>query len=164
MKISIIAAVAENYAIGKDNKLLWRIRDDLRLFKRITLGHVIVMGRKSFESIGKALPGRTNVVVTRKKDYQAEDVIVFTSLNDVFEHYKGEDEIFVIGGGEIYRQSADDAHELHISHVDVSVEDADTFFPKVDWTDWKEIASESFEKNEQNEHSFVYKQYQRVTS
>jgi len=113
MKISIIVAIAENGAIGRNNQLLWHIKDDLQLFKRTTLNHVIVMGRKSYESIGRPLPNRTNVVVTRKRDYRPEGVLVFHSLNDVFEHFQkiGEEEIFVIGGGEIYRQSLDDAHE-----------------------------------------------------
>lgn len=163
MIISIIVAIAENNAIGKDNKLLWHIKDDLQLFKRTTLNHVIIMGRKSYESIGRPLPKRTNVVITRSRDYQPEGVMVFHSLNDAFDHFKKtEEEVFVIGGGEIYRQSLDDAHKLHISHVHTTVEDADTFFPKVNWQDWKEVKQEDFKKNESNDHDFTYRVYERL--
>ncbi|MCB0734311.1 MAG: dihydrofolate reductase [Bacteroidetes bacterium] len=163
MRISIIAAVAENGAIGKDNQLLWHIRDDLKLFKRTTLGHPIIMGRKSFESIGKALPGRTNVVITRKSHYQPENVLVFNSLNQAFDHFLeiGEDEVFVIGGGEIYRQSLNDANRLHLSHVHATVEDADTWFPTVDFSQWEQIEEESFEQSDVNQHAFTYRVYER---
>lgn len=163
MRISIIVAIAENNAIGKDNKLLWHIRDDLKLFKRTTLNHVIVMGRKSYESIGRPLPNRRNVVVTRKRDYQPEGVEVFLSLNSVFEHFrKTEEEIFVIGGGEIYRQTLDDAHILHISHVATRVEDADTYFPNVNWEEWKLVSEEHYDKKEFNDFAFDYRVYERV--
>ena len=162
MKIHVIAAIAENNAIGKDNQLLWHIKDDLQLFKKTTLNHVIIMGRKSYESIGRPLPKRTNVVVTRKRDYQPEGLLVFNSLNNAFAHFEklGED-VFVIGGGEIYRQSVDDAHELHISHVDTSVEDADTFFPKVKWAEWQEEESEAYEASPENDFGFTYRRYSR---
>jgi dihydrofolate reductase len=164
MIISLIAAIDKNNAIGKDNQLMWRIRDDLKLFKRTTLNHVIVMGRKSYESIGKPLSNRTNVVVTRKRDYQPEGVLVFHSLDAVFEHYeKTEDEIFVIGGGEIYRQSLDNAHMLHISHIDVAAEAPDTYFPKVKWEEWKSVYEESYEKSDVNDHAFRYVMYERVS-
>ena len=160
MKIHIIAAIAQNNAIGKDNQLLWHIKDDLQLFKKTTLNNVIIMGRKSYESIGRPLPKRTNVVITRKRDYQPEGVLVFNSLNKAFDHFrKTESEVFVIGGGEIYRQSLDDAHVLHISHVDVSVENADTFFPNVKWEEWEVEFETSFEKSASNDHDFTYKRY-----
>ena len=162
MIISIIVAIAENNAIGKDNKLLWHIKDDLQLFKRTTLEHVIIMGRKSFESIGRPLPKRTNVVITRKRDYHQEGVMVFHSLNDAFDHFREtEKEVFVIGGGEIYRQSLDDAHKLHISHVHTNVDDADTFFPKVKWEEWKQVTEENYNKSEFNDHNFTYRVYER---
>ena len=162
MKIHLIAAIAKNNAIGKDNQLLWHIKDHLQLFKKTTLNNVIIMGRKSYESIGRPLPKRTNVVITRKRDYQPEGVLVFNSLNNAFDHFrKTEAEVFVIGGGEIYRQSLDDAHVLHISHVDVSVEDADTFFPKVKWEEWRVEESETFEASDTNDFGFTYRRYLR---
>ncbi len=160
MQIHLIAAIAQNNAIGKDNQLLWHIKDDLQLFKKTTLNNVLIMGRKSYESIGRPLPKRTNVVITRKRDYQPEGVMVFNSLNQAFDHFrKTEFEVFVIGGGEIYRQSLDDAHVLHISHVDVSVEEADTFFPKVKWEEWKVVEEQSYDRSEVNDYAFTYKQY-----
>ncbi len=160
MQIHLIAAIAQNNAIGKDNQLLWHIKDDLQLFKKTTLNNVLIMGRKSYESIGRPLPKRTNVVITRKRDYQPEGVMVFNSLNQAFDHFrKTESEVFVIGGGEIYRQSLDDAHVLHISHVDVSVEEADTFFPKVKWEEWKVVEEQSYDRSEVNDYAFTYKQY-----
>ena len=163
MRISIIAAIAKNNAIGHNNQLLWHIKDDLQLFKRTTLNHVIIMGRKSYESIGRPLPKRTNVVITRKQNYQPDGVLVFQSLNSAFDHFRNKniEEIFVIGGGEIYRQSVDNADVLHISHVNTSVEDAEVFFPKVDWKSWECVHSEHFEKNESNDFDFDYKVYTR---
>jgi dihydrofolate reductase len=163
MKISIIAAVAENRAIGKDNQLLWHIKDDLKLFKRETLGHVILMGRKSFESIGKPLPKRTNVVITRSRDFREEGVQVFHSLSEALEHFRTEklDDLFVLGGGEIYRQSIDTADVLHISHVHAKPEDADTFFPDVKWDEWEAVHEKSYAKNDGNDYAFTYKVYER---
>ncbi|MBI1306321.1 MAG: dihydrofolate reductase [Bacteroidetes bacterium] len=164
MQISLIAAIAENLAIGKDNQLLWHIRDDLQLFKKITLNHVIIMGRKSFESIGKALPKRTNVVITRNADFKAENVLVFNSLKKAVEHFQhqNEREIFVIGGGEIYRQALPIATKLYLSHVNTSVPDADTFFPEVDFNKWECVSEEAFEQNEGNEFGFVFREYKNV--
>lgn len=163
MHIHIIAAIAQNNAIGKDNQLLWHIKDDLQLFKKTTMNSVIIMGRKSYESIGKPLPKRTNVVITRKRDYQPEGVVVFNSLNEAFDHFRQtESDVFVIGGGEIYRQSLDDAHVLHLSHVDVTVEEADTFFPKVKWNEWKVVEEQDYDKSEVNDHAFTYKRYIRM--
>lgn len=163
MKISIIAAVAKNLAIGRDNQLLWHIRDDLKLFKHTTLNHVVIMGRKSFESIGKALPNRVNAVITRKHDFQIDGVLVFNSLHQAFDHFRaiGEEEVFVIGGGEIYRQAMDDADVLHISHVDTTVSDADTFFPAVNWNHWHCMHEQQFDPGEFNDFGFTYRKYVR---
>jgi len=162
MIISLIAAVAKDLAIGKDNDLLWRLRDDLKLFKSTTLGHPIVMGRKSFESIGKPLPGRRNIIITRKRDYQVEGAEVCRSINEMYSMFEGTDqEIFILGGGEIYRQTLDDAHQLYISHVDAEYPEADTFFPKIKWEEWKEVSCQEFEADDRNDHSFRFCKYQR---
>ena len=122
MQIHLIEAIAQNNAIGKDNQLVWHIKDDLQLFKKTTLNNVIIMGRKSYESIGRPLPKRTNVVITRKRDYQPEGVMVLNSLNQAFANLrKTESDVFVIGGGEISRQRLNNAHVLKISHADFSV-------------------------------------------
>jgi dihydrofolate reductase len=162
MRFKIIVAMARNRAIGKDNELLWKIKDDLKLFKSSTLNHTVLMGRKSFQSIGRPLPKRHNVVVTRSKYFKAEGVEVFRSLNDALAELKqrGED-VFILGGGQIYKQSMDDADELYISHVDADIQDADTFFPEVDWNAWECVEEMEFPKNEANEFGFVFRRYQR---
>jgi len=160
MKISLIVAISENNAIGKDNQLLWHIRDDLQLFKRTTLNHVIIMGRKSYESIGKPLPKRTTVIITRQSDYQVPGTIVFNSLERALEYFKGkEDVVFITGGGEIYKQSMPYVNEMHISHVKTTVDDADTFFAEVDYSEWQVVEEETYEASEVNEHGFTYKRY-----
>jgi len=162
MIISVIAAIAQDRAIGKDNDLLWQLRDDLKLFKETTLGHPVVMGRKSFESIGRPLPGRRNIVVTRKRDYEIEGAEVYRSIKEVYALFENSDEeIFILGGGEVYRQTLDDAHKLYISNVEAKYPEADTYFPKIKWEEWTEIESESFGKNESNDHAFVFSLYKR---
>ena len=161
MKVSIIVAIAKNYAIGKDNKLLWHISDDLKLFKETTLNSPIIMGRKSFESIGRPLPKRTNVVITRNPNFEVEGVLTFSSIESALEYFdkQGDSVVYIIGGGEIYKQSMEIADELHISHVDVSVPDADTFFPHFDTNKWTLVEERAFSKSEKNQHGFTYKRY-----
>ena len=130
--ISLICALGSNRAIGRNGDLIWRISDDLKRFKRITYGHPIIMGRKTYESIGRPLPGRTNIVITGNKSYSADGCIVTHSIEDalnVAADSKGADEIFIIGGGEIYRQTINQANRLYLTLVEDEPEDADTFFP-----------------------------------
>ena len=143
--ISIICAIGKNRGIGKDNKLLWHIPEDLRHFKKITTGSVIIMGGKTFESIGKPLPNRTNIVVTRDKGLKAEGCLLKYSLEDVIEEAKAykNKEVFIIGGGEIYKQSIAHADKLYLTIVDEETE-ADTFFP--DYSEFKNIISEEEHK------------------
>ena len=144
-KISLIVAISKNRAIGKDNKLLWYIPEDLKRFRAITNGHPIIMGRKTFESIGKPLPNRTNIVITRDENYKPEGCIVTHSLNEAIEKAKHlpfaklaavnlanqfTDEIFIIGGGQIYEQAMPLADKLYVTVIDTNVTDADTFFPE----------------------------------
>ena len=141
--LSIIVAVSENNAIGKDNNLLWHISEDLKHFKEITSGHSVLMGRKTFESLGKKLPNRRNIVITRNPDYTAEGCEMASSLEDAVRLCAGEEEVFVIGGGEIYRQAMDMASKLYLTVVH-KVYEADTFFPVIDSSCWKEISREDF--------------------
>lgn len=130
--ISMIAAMARNRAIGKDNKLLWHLPEDLKIFKRLTMGGVMIMGRKTFESIGKALPGRTTIVVSRNIDLAIDKVIVCDSLKKAIEvaHEKSaQEEIFIVGGGEIYRQGLEFTDQIYLSVVELEPE-ADTYFPE----------------------------------
>lgn len=129
-KVSIIVAISKNRGIGNDNKLLWQIPDDLRRFKKLTTGHLIIMGRKTFESIGKALPERDNIVITRDKNFETEDCIVVNSLEQALAKAASIDnnEIFIIGGGQIYEQAISKADKIYLTEIDSDL-DADTFFP-----------------------------------
>lgn len=163
--ISLIVAIAKNFAIGKDNQLLWKIRDDLKLFKQTTEGHVVIHGRKSFESVGKPLPNRTNIIITRNPNYKAEGVFVVHSLKEAIElgnklEQKGE--LFILGGAEIYKQSLELVNRMYISHVETSREDADTFFPEVDLSNWRKIKSQTFNASDVNEFGFEFCVYEKV--
>lgn len=164
MTISLIVARAKDNAIGKDNDLLWKIKDDLKLFKKTTAGHVVIHGRKSFESIGFPLPNRSNIVITRNKDYKAEGAFVTHSLADAIELGKKlemNDEIFILGGAEIYRQSLDQVDRMYLSEVDASFGDADAYFPELNLDGWKQVKCESYEKSEVNEFAFDFCVWER---
>ncbi len=156
-KISIIAAIGKNRELGKDNKLLWHIPDDLPRFKKLTFGHPIIMGRKTFESIGRPLPNRTNIVVTRDSSYEVEGATIVHSIEKAIEIAKGIEnlpaggEIFVIGGGQIYEQALPFADRLYLTIVDAQAE-ADTDFP--DYSEFKKTISE--EAKEENGLKFKY--------
>ena len=145
MSISIIAAIAKNNVIGKKNALPWYLPEDLKRFKALTTGKTVLMGRKTFESIldklGKPLPNRKNIVVTRKQGipYPA-GVLVYSDLSEALKNHESE-ELFVIGGGEVYRQTLDKAEVLYITHVDQEI-DGDVFFPAIDRRQWKKIQDE----------------------
>lgn len=137
MIISFIVAMSKNRVIGKDNKLPWNIPADLQRFKRITLGHPIIMGRKTFESMGKALPNRENIVVTRQKKYKAEGVTVCHSLEEALKPYKNSDqEVFIIGGGEIFQQALPLVNKIYLTVIDKEF-DGDAFFPEVNFSKFK---------------------------
>lgn len=164
MKISLVAAVANNLVIGKENELVWKLPTDFKRFKSITSGHYIIMGRKTFESLGKPLPNRTHLVVTRNEDYQVpEGHHTFTDINDAFIFCleKGLENIFIIGGGEIYKESIDIADEMLLTHVDASP-DGDTFFPPWKPQEWKETFREFHPKDEKNEFDFSFVNYERI--
>ncbi len=138
MSVTLVAAVARNGVIGRDGGLPWHLPDDLRHFKSLTMGGVLVMGRKTYESIGRPLPGRQTVVVTRRTDWDAEGVIRAGSVTEALEvAHSLTDRVFVVGGAEIYRQTLDVADALELTSVDREV-DGDTYFPPVDWSAWEE--------------------------
>ena len=158
-ELTLIVAAGENDAIGKDNKLIWHLSDDLKRFKSLTNGHHIIMGRKTFESFPKPLPNRTHVVITRQQDYQVPSgVIVVNSLEDAIDATKSDSQPFIIGGGEIYKQSILLADKIELTRVHESFE-ADTFFPKIDTTIWKEVANKFHKKDENHEHEFSFLTY-----
>jgi len=160
--ITIIAAIGKNNALGKDNQLLWRLPKDLRHFKSLTENHPIVMGRKTYESIGKALPNRTNIVVSRKENWFQEDILIVSKLKEAIKFAKKIDEdIFIIGGGEIYKQTIELADRLEITLVEEDFE-ADTFFPRIDLKIWLKTNEEFHAKDEKNDHDFYFQTYERI--
>jgi len=154
-KIHLIVATAQNLAIGREGKMPWSLKDDLRFFKKTTLHHIIIMGRKTFESIGKALPKRENWILSRKKDFEAEGALVFSSIENVLNEIKQRQapKVFIIGGGQIYKEFIEKADFMHITKVEASLE-ADTFFPQWDEKEWDLVEKISFQKNENNEYNF----------
>ena len=144
MIISIIVGVGKNNQIGKDNKLLWHISEDLKNFKRLTMNHIMIMGRKTFDSIGKPLPGRTSYVISRNPDLKIDGACVFNSLSDAIQKAKesGEEECFIIGGAAIYEQALESCDRIYFSEISYDGE-ADTFFPKLS-KEWKAVDEPQF--------------------
>ena len=164
MIISLIVARATDNAIGKDNDLLWKIKDDLRLFKRTTAGHVVIHGRKSFESIGRPLPNRTNIIVTRNTDYKANGAFVTNSLEEAIalgKKLEMKDEIFILGGAEIYRQSLDLVDRMYLSEVKAKYPEADAYFPKIDLNGWNQTRCERYSQSEVNQFAFEFCVWER---
>ena len=159
--ITLIAAVAENNALGKNNQLLWHLPDDFKRFKSVTTGHYIIMGRKTFESFPKPLPNRTHVIITRQKYDAPEDCIVVDSLQKAIDTCPKNEETFIIGGGEIYKQSIAIADKLDITKVHHSF-DADTFFPEIDLTEWQLVSEEFHAKDEKHQYDFSFETYLKV--
>lgn len=151
--ISIIAAIGSNRELGKDNRLLWHIPDDMERFKQLTLRHPVIMGRNTFESIGKPLPGRLNIIVTRNKDYKAEGCRICYSLEEAINLAKEKDkkEIFIIGGGQIYEQAISIADKLYLTVVEGNFV-ADTFFP--DYSEFKNVVFRKAEQYQQYHYTF----------
>jgi dihydrofolate reductase len=159
--VTIIVAAGENDAIGKDNKLIWHLHDDLKRFKTLTSGHHIIMGRKTFESFPKPLPNRTHVVISRQENFKVpEGVIVVNSLEKAIDIAKNDSQPFIIGGGEIYQQGMVLANKIELTRVHESFE-ADTFFPKIDATVWKETSNTFHTKDENHDHEFSFLTYTR---
>lgn len=160
--LTIIVAKAENNVIGNENQLIWHLPNDLKHFKNLTSGHPIIMGRKTFESIGKPLPNRTNIVITRNSYWNAEGVLIANSLDEAIEKAKEFDlEIFIIGGGNIYEQAMDLADVLVVTEVHHSFE-GDTKFPEIDLNIWKEISREKFGKDEKHTFEYSFVLYERI--
>jgi len=161
-ELTIIVAAGENDAIGKDNQLIWHLSDDLKRFKSLTNNHHIIMGRKTFESFPKPLPNRTHIVITRQENYQVPNgVIVVNSLASAIESAKSDNQPFIIGGGEIYKQAMLFANKIELTRVHHSFE-ADTFFPKVDSTKWKETNSTFHDKDDSHDYAFTFITYKKL--
>ena len=152
--ISLVAAMAKNKVIGKDKKMPWHLPADLAHFKKVTLGKPIIMGRKTFESIGKPLPGRRNLVVTRQA-IQFDDCEMFSSLEAALHTVADEIEIMIIGGGNLYRQALPRADRLYLTFIDLAV-GGDTFFPDWDEQEWQEVSNEKYDSNEKNPYAYRF--------
>lgn len=159
--LTLIAAVGENDAIGINNELIWHLSDDLKYFKNLTKDHCMIMGRKTFESFPKPLPNRTHIVITRQHNYKVpEGVIVVQTLEDALDAAKDDKQPFVIGGGEIYKLAMPLAHKIELTRVHASFE-ADTFFPKIDKTIWKEVKNTFHDKDDKHDYPFSFITYTR---
>lgn len=156
----MIAAAAENKALGKDNQLIWHLPNDFKRFKSLTTGHHIIMGRKTFESFPKPLPNRTHVIITRQSDYQAEGCIIVDSIEKAIEKCPENEESFIIGGGEIYRLAMpySDKIELTVVH---HVFDADAFFPEINPEDWQLTQTDFQTKDEKHLYDYSFETYVR---
>jgi len=152
--LSSIVAVAENNVIGKDNSLIWKLPRDMKHFKETTTGHYIIMGRKTFESNGRPLPNRTNVIITRDKDYTAEGCVVVHSLEDAIKEAKNDSEAFIIGGGVIYELAMPFVDRIYLTKIHHSFE-GDTFFPELNLDEWNITEERFFEPDEKNRYPFT---------
>lgn len=165
--LSLIVAMAENRVIGVNNNLPWRLPNDLRYFKQVTMGKPVIMGRKTFESIGKPLPGRTNIVITRQSDYKGEGVDVVSSLDEAIALGRniglinGIDEVMVIGGAEIYAQALPYADRLYLTQVHARIE-GDAYFPEIAWDEFSEVGREDFQAEGANPYDYSFVVYEAI--
>ena len=153
--------MAKNRVIGSNGAIPWRLPNELQLFKRVTMGHHIIMGRKTWESIGRLLPGRTTVIVTRQKDYAVPGAIVAHTLADAIAKCKCEDEIFVVGGGDLYHEALPKADRLYLTVVDATPE-GDTRMPDINSNEWREVSSENHIADEKHAHNYSFSVYNRL--
>jgi dihydrofolate reductase len=163
MKISCIVAICKNNVIGKNNTMPWHIPADLKYFKKITSGHCIILGRKNFESIGKALPNRTNIVLTRQKDFYHSSVFNISSIENALKiaYDLGEEEVFIVGGAEIYDQTIKFWDKLYLTEIQNEFE-GDTFFPDIDYSEWRLIQEIKKDISEDNPYDLVFKVFERI--
>ena len=163
--ITIIAAIAKNNALGKDNDLIWYLPGDLKRFKKTTTGHHILMGRNTFESIGKPLPNRTSIIITRNEKYFKDGCLVANSLEEAVELAKEDDQIFIIGGAQVYKYAMEnnigDTLDITLVHHEF---EADVFFPEIDPEIWEEIAREDFKADEKNKFDYSFLRFQKRTN
>ncbi len=165
MIVSAIVATAKNNVIGKDNNIPWYLPDDLKYFKAKTLNHHVIMGRKSYESIGHPLPKRTNIIVTRNSFFIASNCLVVHTVEDGLEiaRKNNEEEVFILGGAQIYELSIPYLDRLYITEIDLEVE-GDTFFPQLNMDEWKLVSEDPRKANEKNEHDYNFKIFERKKS
>lgn len=163
MIISLVVAAATNNAIGKDGQLPWHLPNDMKHFKNVTWGMPVIMGRKTFESLGKALPGRKNIVITRQQNWKQEGTVAVKSIDDALFVATATDanEVMVIGGGEIYKALFDKAKRIYLTRVEAAPE-ADTFFPVIHPEHWKLISQKNYEADEKNDYNYSFQLWERI--
>ena len=159
---SIIAAKSDNNVIGKDNDLVWHMPADLKFFKNRTQGHWVIMGRKTFEAMNGPLPNRTHIIITRQSDYQVKGSYVTNNVDDAFRiaEQQGLEEVFILGGAEIYAQTMNKADRMFITEIKSTFE-GDTFFPEIDTRYWKEVSRDKHEADEKNPHPYAFVEYRK---
>lgn len=163
MKISTIVGMGKNREIGRGNDIPWYLPADLKYFKKVTTGHPIIMGRKCFESIGKPLPNRTNIIVSRNPEFYIEGCILVHSIGAALAvaQDKGAEEAFIIGGGEIYRRGLPLSTKLYLTEIDIEVEDADIYFPEINLDHWKETSAIAHQKDVKNPYDYTFRVLER---
>lgn len=160
--ISLIAAIGKNNELGKNNNLLWSLPADMKHFRETTSLHAVIMGRKTFESIGRPLPNRRNIVITKDVSYKKEGVEIVHSLAEALDLFPDQnEEIFIIGGGELYKQTMPIADKLYITHVNATDKNADTFFPEIIPISWNEVKHEEHEADEKNPFAYTFSVYEK---
>ena len=161
--ISLIAAIGKNNELGKGNTLLWHMPADMKFFRETTSLHAVVMGRKTFESLGRPLPNRKNIVITRDVKYKKEGVEIVHSLSAALDLFRDQnEEIFVIGGAEIYKQTISIADKLYITHIEAEDKEADAFFPEIIPVVWNEVSHEEHKKDEENPFNYTFSVYEKI--
>lgn len=158
--ITVIAAIGKNGELGKDNDLIWHLPNDLARFKKVTSGHHVIMGRKTFESLGKPLPNRTTIIITRNADYQKKGCIIVNSLEAALKAASSDPNPYILGGAEIYRQAIKIADTLDLTLVDADFE-ADAFFPEIDMAIWKETSRQDYNTDEKHKYGYSFVTYKK---
>lgn len=166
MKIALIAAMSKNRVIGINNDLPWHLPDDMKYFMESTKGHVVIMGRKNFDSLPpkfKPLPNRTNVILTRQEDYEVADCVVFNKMTDAYAYAEeqGEKELFVIGGGQIYQMAIDRADVIYLTEIDADIENGEVFFPEMG-DEWEETSRRHHPADERHQYAFDFVKYEKI--
>ena len=161
MRVSLIVAMGKNRVIGKNNRLPWRLPADLRRFKSTTMGHALIMGRKTYESIGRALPGRKNIVLTKQKGFQPEGCFVASSIEEAISMAGTDEEVFVIGGAQVFARALPIARRIYLTLIEDEF-DGDVFFPEIDDRLWVEKDRQSFTADQENPHSYTFLVLERV--
>ena len=160
-RVSLIVATAKNRVIGAANKIPWHLPNELRMFKRLTMGHHMIMGRRTYESIDRLLPGRTSVIVTRQPDYRVAGALVVHSVEEALAACRDDDECFVIGGADLFSATLPIAERLYLTIVDAEP-DGDTFMPPLDLTQWRPMSTESFAADDAHAHAYRFTVYDRI--